>query len=181
MARVKKKILFVDGYNIINSWARLNSVKNDSLEEARELLISEMQEYRKLTAIEVYLVFDSYREKRPITSEEKRGDIVVVFTKEFETADSYIERKCNLLGKDEEVRVATSDMTLQNSSLGSGATRISSREFELEFENLKKNAKENYKRKNIEVKKHIVSLTNEQIRNIDKLKDELLDNNKKSN
>lgn len=173
MPRKKKKIIFVDGYNIIYSWPELKILMEDSLEEAREKLISEMQEYQKLTGVIVFLVFDSYREKRPLTTEEKRGNITVVYTKEYETADSYIERACNLLGKDEEVRVATSDFTLQDSSLGSGATRVSSREFKHEYDSIKDRTRDSYERKNLGVKQNIGSLSEEQIKNIEELEKKL--------
>lgn len=170
MPRIKKKILYVDGYNIINYWEELKSLMDISLEEAREELISVMKEFQALSGIELIVVFDSYNSKHLQTIEEKRSNITVVFTKEFETADSYIERACHLIAKDEQVRVATSDNAIQNIALGSGATRISARELKIEYENLKEFAREKEERKTSQYKRNLGGLSEDQIEKLSRFK-----------
>lgn len=170
MPRIKKRILYVDGYNIINCWEDLKSLMDISLEEAREDLISVMKEFQALSGIELIVVFDSYKSKHLQTIEEKRSNITVVFTKEFETADSYIERACHLIARDEHVRVATSDNAIQNIALGSGATRISARELKIEYENLKEFAKEKEERKVSQYKRNLGGLSENQIEELSRLK-----------
>ncbi|MDU2202013.1 MAG: NYN domain-containing protein, partial [Anaerococcus hydrogenalis] len=95
MALTKKNITYVDGYNIINSWPDLNHIKENSLELAREKLIDEMAEYASLSNEKVVVVFDAYNsdgEKENIF--EKLG-VEIVYTKKFQTADTYIEKMTN--------------------------------------------------------------------------------------
>ena len=123
--------LFVDGYNIINSWQSLIELKNVSLEDARNELIDTMIEFSHSTKEHIILVFDAYLVKKSGGKTYKRDGIDVIFTKEFETADHYIERQLDEIGKLTNVRVATSDNVEQQIILSRGGTRISARELEL--------------------------------------------------
>lgn len=92
----KQIYLYVDGYNIINAWPNLYKLSNDvDLDSAREELIDIMKEYQNLSGEQVYVVFDAYLVKGGMSIEEKRDNLTVVYTKEHESADRYIERKVN--------------------------------------------------------------------------------------
>lgn len=129
--------LFVDGYNIINSWQNLIKLKNISLEDARNELIDTMIEFSHSTKEQIILVFDAYLVKKSGGKTYRRDGIEIIFTKEFETADHYIERQLDEIGKLTNVRVATSDNVEQQIILSRGGTRISARELEAEVENSK--------------------------------------------
>ena len=126
--------LLVDGYNIIFAWDELKAVAQDNVEAARAMLMDILSNYRGVRRCEVILVFDAYKVKGNPGSVEKIGGIYVVYTKEAETADAYIEKATYDLGKDHKVRVATSDGLEQLIILGHGALRISARTFKQEVE-----------------------------------------------
>lgn len=141
MARKNKKpreYLFIDGYNIINSWSIFKDLKEGQLEEARNKLVEIMMEYQHYSGIITIIVFDAHLVKGNSGTKEKYGDLKVIYTKESETADHYIERKLDEIGRVKRVRVATSDWMEQQIVLGRGGTRISARELELEVFNEKK-------------------------------------------
>lgn len=141
MAKKSKKIkeyLFVDGYNIINSWERFNELKKANLEEARNELKEIMTEYKHYSGIEIIIVFDAHLVKGNTGVEEIYNGLKIVYTKENETADQYIEKKLDEIGRIKRVRVATSDWMEQQIILGRGGTRISARELEMEIFNEKK-------------------------------------------
>ncbi len=129
----RKDYLLVDGYNIIFAWDSLKTLAKDSLEHARDALLRRLQNYQGYRKCDVILVFDAYKIKGHGTEIEQQGNISVVYTKEAETADSYIERVSKQLLKNNRVRVATSDALEQLIILGNGAMRISAREFEAEI------------------------------------------------
>lgn len=121
--------LLVDGYNIIFSWENLNKLAKENLEHARNKLIDILCNYQGFRRCELILVFDAYKIKGGTRSVEKVHNISVVYTKEAETADMYIEKVTHEIGKECRVRVATSDNLEQVIILGNGATRISANEF----------------------------------------------------
>ena len=125
----EKEYLLVDGYNIIFAWDELKRLAADDLSHARDRLIEILQNYQGYKRCEVILVFDAYKLKGHGREIEQQGNISVVYTKEAETADSYIERVSKQLLKNNRVRVATSDGLEQLIILGNGAMRISAREF----------------------------------------------------
>ncbi len=124
--------VLVDGYNIIFAWDELKKAAEDSLDLAREMLINRMANYRGFTQCELILVFDAYKVKGNPGEVENVHGISVVYTKEAETADMYIEKVTHELGKKHRVRVATSDNLEQLIILGAGAVRVSASEFEKE-------------------------------------------------
>ncbi len=126
--------LLVDGYNIIFAWEDLKEIANDSLEAARSALIERLCNYRGFRQCEIILVFDAYKVKGNKGEIEDIHNIKVVYTKEAETADTYIEKASYELSRRHRVRVATSDGTQQLIILGNGAYRISAREFLKEIE-----------------------------------------------
>jgi len=126
--------LLVDGYNIIHAWKDLETVANDSLDAARQLLMDLMSNYQGIRGCELILVFDAYRV--PFHKEEilRYHNIHVVYTKEAETADAYIEKTAHEIAKEHRVRVATSDGLEQLIVLSQGALRLSASAFRLEVE-----------------------------------------------
>lgn len=134
--------ILVDGYNIIFAWERLKKLADKSLDLARSELINIMANYRGFMQCELIVVFDAYRVKGSFREIEEHSGISVVYTKEAETADTYIERTAHKLSKDYRVRVATSDRLEQIIILGGGAMRISAKEFELEVEAAEKAVRE---------------------------------------
>lgn len=121
--------ILVDGYNIIFAWDELKKIAADNLEAARHRLIEMMINYKAVRKCDMIVVFDAYRVKGNTGSEELKGGLHVVYTKEAETADSYIERTAHDLSGEYRVRVATSDGLEQIIILGSGAYRMSASEF----------------------------------------------------
>ncbi len=126
--------LLVDGYNIIFAWEDLKQAATESLDAARELLINRLSNYAGFTKCRLILVFDAYKVKNGIGSVEHVSGFDVVYTKEAETADAYIEKVTRELSKKHRVRVATSDGLEQLIILGSGALRIPASEFLKEVE-----------------------------------------------
>ncbi|MEG0775158.1 NYN domain-containing protein [Clostridium sp.] len=121
--------IFVDGYNVINSWPQLRDIKNSSYESARTKLIDMLQNYSAFKGWNIILVFDAHKVKGSLEKKERMGNLVVVFTKEGESADNYIERMVNNIGRTLEVYVVTSDSLEQQVTFQRGAVRISSLEF----------------------------------------------------
>ena len=126
--------VLVDGYNIIHAWDGLREVAEDNLDAARRLLTDLMSNYQALRGCELILVFDAYRV--PFHKEEvlRSGNIYVVYTKEAETADAYIEKAAHEIAKDHRVRVASSDSLEQLIVLSQGALRVSAEAFRREVE-----------------------------------------------
>ncbi len=123
-----KTYLLVDGYNIIFSSDELKKKAEENLELARSMLISRMCSYKAVRDCEVIVVFDAYRVTGKHREVEKTGGISVVYTKEAETADAYIEKTSHELSKKHRVQVATSDNLEQIIILGGGALRIPARQ-----------------------------------------------------
>lgn len=152
--KTRKEYLFVDGYNIINAWRELLELSQISLDSARQRLIEIMAEYQSYTGIEVVIVFDAHLVKGSIEKREKIYGLEVIYTKEKETADHFIEKTLDEIGRVKRVRVATSDWIEQQIVLGRGGTRLSARELEAEIKNVKDNIKRKkrkYKEKNEEM------------------------------
>lgn len=126
--------LLVDGYNIIFAWDELKTVARDSLDTARKLLMDLLSNYQGYRKCEVILVFDAYRVPRNTGEVQRYHNISVVYTKQAETADAYIEKTTYELAKQYRVRVATSDGMEQMIILGHGALRVSARMFHQEVE-----------------------------------------------
>lgn len=120
--------LIVDGYNIIFAWDELKKIAASDLDSARAELIKIMSNYQGVSGYEIIVVFDAYRVKGKRRDTEKHFNISIVYTKEAETADSYIERVTHELSKKHRVRVATSDGIEQMIILGNGAMRMSTNE-----------------------------------------------------
>ena len=123
------EFLLVDGYNIIFAWDDLKKIAEDNLGLARKLIADILCNYASYKDCGVILVFDAYKVAGGKGSVEKYGSIHIVYTKEAETADAYIERVTLEMAKKYRVRVATSDNLEQMIVLGHGAERIPARIF----------------------------------------------------
>lgn len=134
--------LLVDGYNVIHSWDRLKKLAEDNLETARNVLVNILCNYQGYRKCNLILVFDAYKVKGNIGEVEKQGNITIVYTKEAETADTYIEKASYKLAKTNKVRVVTSDALEQLIILEGGALRVSSAEFQYEVEQAENNIRE---------------------------------------
>ena len=137
---MKRKInhyLIIDGYNIINAWDDLKHIAIDDLDAAREKLINIIIEYAEFSGQKAIVVFDAYNVKNSMEKVEKRKYITVVYTREHQTADSYIEKLMTSLSKYDVVKVATNDYAEQQIILGKGASRLSARELKLDVEEAK--------------------------------------------
>lgn len=130
--------LLVDGYNIIFAWDELREIADKDIESARNRLIDIMCNYRGFKQCELILVFDAYRVKGNNREVEQINGINVVYTKEAETADMYIEKVTRELGKKHRVRVATSDSIEQVIIMGGGALRMSADELSEEVKRVDK-------------------------------------------
>ena len=126
--------LLVDGYNIIFAWDELKSIAWDNLDAARKQLCDLLCNYQGYQKCRIIVVFDAYKVKGGLGSVEKYHNIHVVYTKEAETADAYIERATYEIGRKHRVRVATSDGPEQLIILGHGALRLSASGFHEEME-----------------------------------------------
>lgn len=124
------KRVYIDGYNVINSW---NNLKKFSLAIAREKLEEFMVDYSSFYDCDVVIVYDAHRIVGNSEYIESFDRLKIVYTKDGETADSYIERSVDILNKRIEVLVVTSDNLEQQIIFGRGAQRMSSKEFEIEF------------------------------------------------
>lgn len=125
VSKQQNEYLLVDGYNIIFSWEELRSLARENLDAARMKLLEIMCNYQGYRGIQVIVIFDAYKVKGGMGSVEQYQNIHVVFTKEAETADMYIEKVTHEIGKKYKVTVATSDGTEQVIIMQQGAYRMS--------------------------------------------------------
>lgn len=134
--------LLVDGYNIINAWDDIFGLSEGTpLEDCRDKLADMLSNYQGLKKSNIILVFDAYLKKGSQEKEYLFGNIKIIYTKENETADNYIERFVHQLGNTHTIRVATSDYLEQTIILNNGGIRVSPRELREELEAANRNIK----------------------------------------
>ena len=126
----KKKYLMVDGYNVIFAWKELKELAASNIDAARDRLTDIISNYAGATGDETVVVFDAYKVKGRDTSESRLGNITVVYTKENETADQYIERFTSANGRKYDITVATSDSLERTIVRGNNCRIISSPDLE---------------------------------------------------
>ena len=124
-----RRLVIIDGYNVIYAWDNLRTVADFSLEKAREMLMDLLSNYVAYTKNEVVLVFDAYRVKEGVGSDFMHDNYRVVYTKEDQTADAFIEKMMFELGPDYDVRVVTGDRLVQFSAVHAGILRVTAAEF----------------------------------------------------
>lgn len=138
----KDSYLLVDGYNIIFAWEELNDLAKINIDSARDLLMDILCNYQGYKKVNLILVFDAYKVHGGQGAVLRYHNIHVVYTKEAETADQYIEKVTNELGKKHHVTVATSDRLEQMIVWGQGAKRLSANGLREEIEHINKEIKE---------------------------------------
>ena len=126
---LRQQYLIVDGYNIIFAWDELAAMAKDDLDAARRYLCDALSSYAGFKKCRIVLVFDGYKVKGNLGEKTQYHNIQVVFTKEKETADTYIERIMHELGPDYSIRMVTNDRLLQFSAVHSGISRMTAKEF----------------------------------------------------
>ncbi len=136
--------LLVDGYNIIYAWEELKKLADVNIDSARMELQEILCNYQGYHKENVILVFDGYKVKGNLGSVLKFHNIHVVYTKEAETADQYIEKVTGAYLKEGQVRVATSDRLEQMIILGQGAQRVSARDFHKEIREMNGHIRKHY-------------------------------------
>ena len=124
---MNKDYLLVDGYNIIFAWKKLNKLAEDNIEAAKDALINMLCNYQGVKKMNLILVFDAYKIEGHAEEVITYHNIHVVYTKEAETADQYIEKTVHKIGRENQVTVATSDGLEQIIIMGQGAHRMSAR------------------------------------------------------
>ncbi len=139
--------LLVDGYNIIFAWEELSELAGENVDSARGRLMDVMCNYQGFKKCSLILVFDAYRVEGHIEETVKYHNIHVVYTREAETADQYIERTAHEIGRKYHVTVATSDGLEQIIIRGQGCTTMSARELKEEVERMNQEIRENYMEK----------------------------------
>jgi predicted RNA-binding protein with PIN domain len=142
----RQTALIVDGYNIIFAWDDLAEMAKNDLDAARRHLCDRLSSYAGFRKCRLVVVFDGYKVKGNPGEKQLFHNIQVVYTKENETADAYIESLAAQIGNNYSVRVATSDSLVQLSSLRSGVLRMSARELAQELEQAKKEMAEHFKK-----------------------------------
>jgi len=148
MPTAEWEILLVDGYNVLFAWEEWKGVLPDHFDAARTQLSDLMCDYAGMTGKDVILVFDAYKVKGNPGSVERYRNIYLVYTREAQTADAYIEKITLLARQKARVRVVTSDRPEQLIALGNEAMRTSAREFRREVEQVQGNIAEFIARNN---------------------------------
>ena len=158
----KKEYLLVDGYNIIFAWEELNELAKASIDAARNKLMDILSNYQGFIGCTFILVFDAYKVKGNQGEVQKYHNIYVVYTKEAETADQYIEKTTHEIGRKYKVTVATSDALEQVIVMGQGAYRISARDFYEEVERTEKQIREINERERGEKRNYLLDYAKEE-------------------
>ncbi len=148
-AAQEKPLFIIDGYNVIFAWEELSQLAKVNIDSAREALIDLLGNYMGYRNIDIALIFDGYRlagnpgTKTSYTKlSDDSGQMQVVYTKEAQTADRFIEKAVFELGRKRRITVITSDRPVQMAALGDGAARMSAREFYAEIKNAEASIRE---------------------------------------
>lgn len=165
-----KPLLIVDGYNVIGAWREAERF-NWSLDESRDKLMRQLEDYSSYAGEEIVLVFDGYQSERKQRTEETFANLTLVFTCHGETADSYIERLVAQTPKYRSVRVATSDGLEQSQVLATGATRLTSRELLRELKQLRTSGMEAHQHQSLGRKESLAGrLPQDMLQRLEKLR-----------
>ena len=143
---LKQKYIIVDGYNIIFSWSDLAELARGDIDAARRKLCDELSSFAGFTKCRLVVVFDGWKQKGNPGEKSQFHNIQVVYTKEGETADAYIESLAAQIGNNYAVRVASSDSLVQISSFRSGVLRMSARELMDEVETARKEMGQHFRK-----------------------------------
>lgn len=175
MALTKRNITIIDGYNVINAWPELKELAKQNLEDARLALIEELAEYMSMSGEEVIIVFDAYNLDRPKETIEEKYGMEIVYTKRFQTADTYIEKQILNIGRRHNLKVVTDDGQIQILATSKGASRMTSTELKADIFNNQSKIK---RKRKADFNRNFKSfpLSNELIEKIDQMKKDLESN-----
>ena len=148
--------MLVDGYNIIFSWDELRDLSEVNITSARNALMDILCNYQGFKKDTLILVFDAYKVEGNPGQVFKYHNIYVVYTKEAETADQYIEKTVHRIGHNGNVTVASSDGLEQIIIMGAGAHRLSARDLRTEIEHTNGQIRENYLEKEQKTKSYLL-------------------------
>lgn len=162
--------LIVDGYNIINSWEDIFNLKKDSLEECRDKLLNILSNYQGYKKNNIIVVFDAHMVKGSQEKHERYDNLTVVFTKENETADNYIEKFVYKMGNTHTIRVVTSDYLEQTIVLNNGGIRITPRELKQEIRNVIREEKNVIKSKPVRTNSVMARIKPELLEKLEKIR-----------
>ena len=151
----KEQVLLVDGYNIIFAWEELNELSKINIDSARTVLADMLSNYQGYRGMNLILVFDAYKVRNGQGSVEKYHNIHIVYTREAQTADAYIEKTVHESGKRLNITVATNDGMEQIIAFGGGANRMSARELYGEVIKCNSDIYEKYLKKPVKLKNRI--------------------------
>ena len=166
-----EQYLLVDGYNIVFAWQELSELAKDNIDAARGRLMDIMCNYQGYKKCTLILVFDAYRVKGNVGQMIPYHNIHVVYTKEAETADQYIEKVVHHIGRKYHVTVVTSDGVEQVITMGQGGTRISSRDFLEEIEYTKKLIEEDNEKQRVSDMNYLFDHADEEfVRKMEKIR-----------
>ncbi|MDD6551583.1 MAG: TetM/TetW/TetO/TetS family tetracycline resistance ribosomal protection protein [Lachnospiraceae bacterium] len=126
---IKRRFLIVDGYNVIHASHELSQLFHANMDAARTKLVDEVENYQGFDGAETLVVFDAYNRKENAGRESKSGKVTVIYTKQDQTADAYIEKFTHDHRDRDSVRVVTSDNAEQTIAIGNGAIRVTAKEF----------------------------------------------------
>ena len=141
-----KEFLIVDGYNIIYAWPDFDKLKDSNLGHARSKLVSILANYAPLSGQNIVVVFDAHQVKNAVERTEVIDGVEVVYTRQGETADSFIERLAGVLSDEGRVHVATSDWDEQRIIFGRGAYRLTPGELRAQVKRAGREIEELYTR-----------------------------------
>ena len=153
----------MDGYNIIFAWEELNELAKADLHSARTKLMDILCNYQGFTKVTLILVFDAYKVEGGQGSVSKYRNIHVVYTKEAETADQYIEKTVHEIGRKYDVTVATSDGLEQVIIMGQGAKRLSASELKADIEEKQQQMRKEHLNKNPQMTNYLLENASEEI------------------
>ena len=175
MALTKRNITIIDGYNVINAWPELKELARQNLEDARLALIEDLAEYMSMSGEEVIIVFDAYNLDRPKETIEEKYGMEIVYTKRFQTADTYIEKQILNIGRRHNLKVVTDDGQIQILATSKGASRMTSTELKADIFNNQSKIK---RKRKADFNRNFKSfpLSNELIEKIDQMKKDLESN-----
>ena len=149
------EFLLVDGYNVIFAWDDLKELARENIEAARNKLMDILCNYQGYKKCNLILVYDAYKVQGDVLEIQKYHNIHVVYTKEAETADQYIEKVVHEIGRKYHVTVVTSDGLEQVITLGQGGTLISSREFLEEVKAVSREIQEECEKRRVKDKNYL--------------------------
>ncbi len=158
-----EEYLLVDGYNVIFAWEDLKELAKVNIEGARNKLMDVLCNYQGFKKCNLILVFDAYKVQGQELGVQKYHNIYIVYTKEAETADQYIEKVVHEIGRKYHVTVATSDNVEQVVTLGQGGKLLSARELRTEVEEVQRQIREEYLNRPQKGKNYLFDYLDEEI------------------